>query len=259
MTQVAPVVDAITQRLIGLLDEALPGQLEAFYLVGSVAQGDYRDGQSDVDFVAVLAEPVDLAVLAAVHTSLALAFRGLDCDGIYLQPDALSAPPAGRGIAVRAGKVMASSDEERHPVVWMLLADNGIALRGRVPDGSWIAADRGAAIAYSRANLQGYWRHWLETRRRPVSTEGMSLLSDDALTWGALGVARLHATIATGHVSSKTAAAAHALTAFPDHARIIAEALRLRTDPAAPSGYRSPLARRRDLIAFMDTVIRSNP
>ena len=75
--------------------------------------------------------------------------------------------------------------------------------------------------------------------------------------WGVLGVARVHATLATSRVPSKSAAAAHALVAFPDHARIIAEALRLRADPAGPARYRSPLSRRRDLIAFMDAVIRS--
>lgn len=252
-----PTVSAITRRLIGLLDDALPGQLEAFYLVGSVAQGDYQDGQSDIDFVAVLAEPMDLVALTGVHADLAQAFPGLDCDGIYLRPGDLSEPPSGEGIAVRSGKVKPRSDEERHPVVWMLLADSGIALRGRVPDVTWIAVDRAAAVAYSRANLQGYWHSWLEARRRLVAANGTSLLSDDAVMWGVLGVARVHATLATSRVPSKSAAAAHALVAFPDHARIIAEALRLRTNPAGPAGYRSPLSRRRDLIAFMDAVIRS--
>jgi hypothetical protein len=257
MTHLAPVVGAITQRLIGLLDEAMPGQLEAFYLVGSVAQGDYQDGQSDVDFIAVLAEPVNLVALTAAHADLAHAFPGLDCDGIYLRPGELSQPPAGEGVAARAGKLNPQSDEERHPVVWMLLADNGIALRGRAPDANWIAVDRAAAILHSRANLQSYWRPWLETRRRLVSTNGASLLTDDAIVWAILGVARVHATIAAGRVPSKSAAAAHALLAFPEHTRIIAEALRLRTDPTVPAGYRSPLSRRRDLIAFMDVVIRS--
>lgn len=257
MTHLAPAVGAITQRLIGLLDEALPGQLEAFYLVGSGAQGDYQDGQSDVDFVAVLAEPMDLVALTSAHANLAHAFPGLDCDGIYLRPGELSEPPAGDGIAARAGRLNPKSSEERHPVVWLLLADDGIALRGRAPDASWIAVDRAAVVTYSRANLESYWRPWLEARRRLVSTGGALLLTDDAIVWGALGVARVQATVATGRVPSKSAAAAHALVAFPEHARIIAEALRLRTDPVAPAGYRSPLSRRRDLIAFMDAVIRS--
>lgn len=257
MAHLAPAVSAIAQRLIGLLDDVLPGQLEAFYLVGSVAQGDYRDGQSDVDFIAVVAPPIDLDALATVHATLQHEFPGIDCDGIYLRPGDLSRPPDGEGVAVREGKVNPHSAEERTPVVWQILADDGIALRGRVADASWIAADRGAAIDYSRANLQGYWRSWLEARRHLTSVEGETLLADEAVLWGALGVARVHATIVTGRVPSKSAAAAHALVVFPEHAGIISEALRLRTDPLGASAYQSPVVRRHDLIGFMDAVIRS--
>jgi len=253
-----PAVIAMTRHFLTLLDTQLPGQLEAFYLVGSIAHGDYREGQSDVDFVAVLAEPVDLSALATAHAELARAFPGRDCDGIYLRPGELSQPPCGQGIEVRAGKVNSTSVDERHPVVWLILADSGIALRGRVPDASWIASDRAAAIVYSQANLQSYWRRWVEKRRLLISPAGALLLTDFAIAWGCLGIARLHATIVTGSVPSKSGAGEYALTAFPDHARIITEALRLRRAPAAPSPYRSPLTRRRDLILFMDAVLATN-
>ena len=149
------------------------------------------------------------------------------------------------------------SGEERTPVVWQVLVESGITLRGRVPDTNWIAADRSATIAYSRANLQSYWRAWLNARRHLTSVEGKALLTDDAVRWGALGIARVHATITTGRVPSKSAAAAYGLVAFPEHAAVISEALRLRTDPLVASTYQSPLARRPDLIRFMDAVIRS--
>ncbi|WP_197410840.1 nucleotidyltransferase domain-containing protein [Devosia epidermidihirudinis] len=258
MAHLAAAVSTITQRLIGLLDELLPGQLEAFYLVGSVAQGDYQAGQSDIDFVAVMSPPIELAALATAHTTLHQEFPGTDCDGIYLLPGELSRPPGGQGIAVRAGKVNPNSAEERSPVVWQVLAEDGIALRGRVADDSWVAVDRAATVDYSRANLQGYWRSWLEARRHLTSAEGETLLIDEAVVWGALGVARVHATIVNARVPSKTAAAAHALVVFPEYAEIISEALRLRTDPLGASAYQSPLARRHELIGFMDAVIRSD-
>lgn len=246
-----PAVSMIAQRLIGLLDGLLPAQLDSFYLVGSVAQGDYQEGQSDVDFVAVVSPPIEVAALAAAHATLCHDFPDIACDGIYLQPGELSRRPAGKGIVVRDGKIDPSSSEERTPVVWLLLADEGIALRGRVPDMSWIAADRNAAIEYSRANLQSYWRSWMSR----ATAEGQGLLDDAAVVWGALGVARVHATIVTGRVPSKTAAAAHAMAAFPDHAEIIREALRLRCDPISVSTYTSPLTRRQELVVFVEAVI----
>ncbi|UJW85074.1 hypothetical protein [Devosia sp. SL43] len=255
MVDIPTDVRQVTSALIALFDTHLPGQLEAFYLTGSVAQGDYRHGLSDIDFVAVLGAPAEVTTLSAIHAQLAQPYRRPDCDGIYLLPGELSAPPAGEGISVRGGLVRAASGDERHPVAWLMLTDHGIALRGRQPDSRWLAADRAAAIAHSRQ--QSYWRNWLKTRRRLASVAGMALLSDDAVTWGALGVARLHATVQTGHVPSKSGAAEHALLAFPAHGRIITEALRLRIEPGGRSGYRTPLARRRDLILYMDTVIGS--
>lgn len=255
MAEIPTSVRLVTAALIDLLDSRLPGQLDAFYLTGSVAQGDYRNGFSDIDFIAVLSAPIDTAILSGIHTKLAQCYPRPDCDGIYLRSGELALPPVGDGISARSGLVRVPSADERHPVAWLMLADHGIALRGPRPGSGWIAADRDAAIAYSRQNMQSYWRPWLDQRRRLISVVGMSLLSDEAVGWGVLGVARLHATIQSGRVPSKTRAGQHALRAFPDHERIITEALRLRTNPAGSSSYATPLARRRDLVAYMDAVI----
>ena len=255
MREIARSAAAVTHQLIQSLDARLPGQLEAFYLVGSIALGDYREGQSDVDFIAILADEPDVAILQAVHADLARHHPALHCDGIYLRPGELSAPAAGSGIEVRDGRLRDQSAGERHPVTWLILADAGIALRGRAPDHHWVMAEREAAIGHSRANLQAYWRPWLEARRRLLSPVGPGLLKDGAVVWGCLGIARLYATIATGRVPSKSGAGQHALGAFPAHGKVIAEALRLRGNPGAARHYRSRLARRRDLIAFMDAVL----
>ena len=256
MQELPERVRAVTDRLMAHVDARLPGQLEGFYLVGSVAQGDYREGRSDVDFIAVLAGPHEVDVLARIHADLAHAFAGLSCDGIYVHADELAAPPGGEGVRAHEGKV-GRSDGERHPVSWLLLADEGIALRGPAPNASWVAADRDAAIDYSRKNLGSYWQRWLDGYRRSVPATRETSIADAAVTWGALGVARVHATIASGHVPSKTAAGIHALDAFARHGRIIGEGLRLRTEPETLSRYASHEARRHDLIAFMEEAISS--
>ncbi len=255
LADLAPSVLAVTSRLIELLDRRLPGQLEAFYLVGSIALGDYQEGWSDIDFIAGLANEPDPAVLISIHAELARVHPAPHCDGIYLRPGELSAPADGTGLELRDGRPYLQSTGERHAVTWLILADAGIALRGRRPDHDWIMADRDAATRHSRDNLETYWRNWLELRRRLISRGGLTLLSDEAIAWGALGIARLHATIATGRVPSKSGTGHYGLSAFPEHARIIGEALHLRSASAAPSLYRSPFQRRHDLIAFMDAVL----
>jgi hypothetical protein len=113
---------------MALVDELLLAQLESFYLVGSVAQGDYQEGRSDVDFVAVLASPIELDALALAHTRLSGDFPEMTCDGIYLLPGELSWVPSGKGVAVREGAINPCSAEERTPVVWQVLVDDGIVL-----------------------------------------------------------------------------------------------------------------------------------
>jgi hypothetical protein len=257
MHEVPERARAVADRLMAEIDARMPGQLEGFYLVGSLAQGDYREGRSDFDFVAVLAGQREIAALDGIHADIARAFPGLHCDGIYVRAKELSAPADGAGIRAHEGTVEPHSTEGRHPVTWLHLADDGIALRGRKPDATWIAADRTAARLYSRKNLSTYWRQWLARCRQPASAKSKAPLTDRSVTWGALGVARVHATIADGRVPSKTQAGAYALDTFPRHHRIITEALRLRIQPHATSPYDSRLARQQELFTFMDEVIAS--
>ena len=109
MVDIPSGVQAVTAALIGLIDARLPGQLEAFYLTGSVAQNDYREGLSDIDFVAILGAPPGIAALSAVHADLVLRHRRPDCDGIYLLAGELGRPSSGEGVSVRGGQVRAAS------------------------------------------------------------------------------------------------------------------------------------------------------
>ncbi|WP_137150978.1 hypothetical protein [Devosia sp. FKR38] len=247
-------VASLCQSLMAALDQALPGQLEAFYVTGSVALGDYRIGQSDLDFIAVLSDAADSAALMGVHADLAARFPHIDCDGIYLRPGELAQPPGGTGPAARDGRVTLASGDERHPVSWLLLADSGIALRGPAPDHTRVAADRTAAMAHSRQNLLSYWHNWLLRFEQAQLDQGQL---DEAIHWSVLGALRVHATMTTGHVPSKSAGGIYGQTAFPAHGAIIAEALRLRGTGAGASTYGDPQARAADTVALLQAVIGS--
>jgi nucleotidyltransferase-like protein len=71
MTDLPDVVGATCARYLELIDKALPGQVLGLYLTGSVPQGDFHPGVSDIDGVVVVATPLESAEpVRAVHEAL---------------------------------------------------------------------------------------------------------------------------------------------------------------------------------------------
>lgn len=236
-----------------MLDRTSLGGVSGLYLMGSIALDDYRPGHSDVDFLAVIEPTFDVSVLVDVHSKLAEICQS-HCDGIYLKRHELSVAPGETGPSAREGRVTLQSCDERHPVTWLTLLRHGKVLRGPVPDRTWIASDINAAIAYSRQNARSYWRPWLDGYRQSPGVAAGYIFNDAEVEWGALGIARLHALIATGRIESKTGAGLHALTAFPPHSQLIREALRIRNGWRS-SLYASEISRSNDFVRFLDDAI----
>ena len=59
-------IQTLTKKFLQAMDTAVPGLIQALYLVGSVALDDFHPESNDVDFVAVLAERADTARLQAL-------------------------------------------------------------------------------------------------------------------------------------------------------------------------------------------------
>ena len=142
------------------------------------------------------------------------------------------------------------------PVTWHTLARHGIAVRGPDPAALGVWDDPAALATWTLGNLDGYWRPWHDRHARLASRAGLAALGTWAPTWGVLGVSRLHYTLATGAITSKAGAGRYALGAFPARwHRVIRECLRIRCGNADPSLYRTPLARRREALAYIAMVI----
>jgi hypothetical protein len=139
------------------------------------------------------------------------------------------------------------------------LAEYGIAVRGPRPFELDLWADQEALRAFTRENLRTYWQPWLRQKRQPSALSLAIGLSPWFPVWAVLGVSRLHHLLATGAMTSKSGAGRYALNEFdPQWHRIIAEALHLRTNGAeGRRGYRNPLTRRGDTLAFLDTTIEA--
>jgi hypothetical protein len=252
-------VGDVTRRYLELADELLGERVVGLYLVGSVALDDYRPGQSDVDFLAVTEEPLaegDADAVGAVHERLAEDESLPLFEGSYVTWAQLAGDPgeASDLLTCHEGKV-AGEEAEATPLLWHTLAQAPVAVRG--PEEPEVWTDTEALKAWVRANLDDYWASWV-ARQRKLLGRGTMRLGDWAVGWGVLGIPRLHYTLATGEVTSKTAAGEYALETFDDAwAPIITEALRLRREEGEQSEdyRRRPLTRRRDALAFMDHVL----
>jgi hypothetical protein len=140
-------------------------------------------------------------------------------------------------------------------VAWHTLARYGVVCRGPAEADLKVWTDPDRLLAWTDDNLDRHWRRLLDRCSHPLGLAGMLATSRNATVWIVTGATRLHYTLATGNVISKIGAARDALDTFPSRwHRVIEEAIRLRTGEGIPR-YRSPFARRRDVLAYGHMVI----
>ena len=249
-------IDLATGHLIALLKRNTGDLIEGLHLIGSIADGDFRPGKSDLDFVAVLSRELtddDAEALVVVHRSYRTDPTLPTLDGIWLTADELRAGPdaVSDGPTSQQGDFVVVARGNRNPVTWFSLPD-AVTLFGELDrDALW--QDRARLVSWVRENAQSYWRHWL-ARTSGITPSGLAMLGRAAPMWGVLGISRQAYTVATGQIASKSAAGEWALTGFePRWRRIIEEALTYRR--GEPSPYGNPFARRRDALAFAEMAI----
>lgn len=213
------------------LSHVLPDSAVAgVYLVGSTALGDYRPGKSDLDILALTRDPLSdeqLDALDAMHQSLKRDGQP-HLDATYLPCEGLSrrAEQDAHGRACVVDGEFHRSGEGQELVVWATLDQCGITLLG--PEAkSWKAAPDAAEFrTWNLGNLESYWRAQFGQRARDVLKERApdSAFSSEMAVWMATGPGRLHRTIATGEIVSKSAAADYTAQLFPAYAPILLRA-----------------------------------
>jgi hypothetical protein len=224
-------VRAVTLRHLEAADAAAPGLIRALYLTGSIALGDYQPGRSDIDFMAFTSRPcseVDIGLLRGVHAQL----EAPACyDGSYViwrdQPEAPADEPVRPHIV--GGEFRVANDSALTPSTWTEFARYATAVRGPAAGSIGISVSRERLNEWNLSNLNGYWLN-LATRAAAYYGDKDPAAIEEAefVCWGTLGAARLHYTLATGDITSKTGAGRYALEHFPDYADLIIAALTWR-------------------------------
>jgi hypothetical protein len=227
-----PVANAAVQSYLEDIDWAAPGLVEDVYLTGSVALGDFRPGVSDVDLVAVWATSAGEAQLGALTELHRPSTPQVDVvylsrENLQSDPRQLSPAHSLQGVFHRDGAFSAN------PVTWRELQTRSLAVRGPSlePDNLWF--DAGALRRWNVDNLDQYWRRQVDAWRQATPTEEL-VRHEYGLQWLVLGVPRLHYTIATLQVASKTMAGRYALGVVDRRWHpVIHAAISLRADRTA--------------------------
>ena len=115
-------------------------------------------------------EPCTRVAGPAVLHDVALRRRWpLVCNGIYLQAGDLSMSPLEviplAGHVTGRFRVATREGFDVNPVTWQVLAHHSIAIRGPDRERLPIRTDEGELRAWTLANLNGYWRRWVERAR----------------------------------------------------------------------------------------------
>ena len=220
-------------RYLVAVDRGVPGLVGALLVTGSVALGDYQPEISDVDLVALCRNaptPDEHAALEVLHRP-----SRPNVDVLYAtradllgDPSTLSLPGSVDGVYRGEGAFVAN------PVEWRVLATSAIAVRGVGPAPEELWFDAGELRRWNLANLDTYWSDWVKWAGTVDGTEAR-VRSEYGLQWLVLGVPRLHYTIATLDVTSKSGAGRYTLEVAPAEWRAVLEtALALRVDRNAP-------------------------
>ena len=222
-----PDAERTITRYLAVADRVLPGRITGFYVVGSAAMGAWRPGLSDIDFIAVVAGEPSLRGLRALHvlgnlTAAGRAVRRADpaipgtVNGAFVAAADLGRPVTTiRPLASHSGwSFHTGRGFEVNPVVWKVLRDSGIAVRGPQPRLLGLDPEPDRLREWNLGQLRGHWRGWGEMLVRGTAGRKPFVPAHRAAAGRVLGPPRLHHTIATGEVISKEAAGEYALDTF---------------------------------------------
>lgn len=232
-------VEATITTYLDVMDSTVPGLVEGLYVVGSYALNDWIDGASDIDIVAVTAEPAtdeDFQRLQLAHAVLAERQRdhpaAPEINGPYLAwGDLVIEPATGLHRPWKLGGDLRHDGDcfEINPILWYTLANYGIVVRGPHPRRLGIPTDTQARVRWVVGNLQSYWADVARQVDAALAGADPAQFDSAAFVWCTLGPLRLHYTAFTGDVTSKRGAGEYGLRVAPSSVHpVIREALAQR-------------------------------
>lgn len=219
------VVDEIMNRLCNALSKNNLN-IESVYIYGSIALGDFIEGTSDIDFIAILSEPhtmSDIQAISSAHKEVETEFPQTDIMGAYLLKSDLGKPQA------ELSSLLTYYNKELHtngfgsdinPITWWILKYYGIKVYGSAQPLNYELEIR-TLIRYIIEKLNTYWINWingLENQLASINlldTESVTKHLDEAVEWCTLGMLRQLYTLKEHNIKSKVKAGYYGISIIP--------------------------------------------
>jgi len=249
-------VQPVIEDYISLVGHQLPGWINAFYIVGSIALDEFNEQFSDIDFVAVLnrkATSKEIDELRRVHHVIERNHPRWKMSGSYIQPSDLGKLEGEMELHphYHDGVLHPNNSSELNSVTWWELKNRGIAVLGEEPQKLPFTVDWSRLISRMRENMNSYWVSWTNRPGRILS-----LYSNWGIQWTVLGVLRQFYTFKENSITTKVRAARYALGCLPARwHRLIQEAIDIREGKRI-SAYRSRIVRMIEAVDFLKYVIQ---
>jgi len=228
---------------IQTMDEVALGVVEGVYVVGSIALQDWQPHSSDIDIIAITAEPADDEMSGTLRTAHAVFTERMPdarVDGPFLAWGDLTLAPVGVARPWTLDGVFHHDAEcfEINPVTWFTLAMYGVSLRGPQPNSLQIPLDTEERRRFVRNNANSYWAGVLTDLRGAIGELAPdATLPSSVPQWCLLGATRMLYTVVTGDVASKSAAGSWAAERLgAPWAAVIDEVVELRSEPSQEVG-----------------------
>lgn len=229
--------------------------IHAFYVVGSIALGEFNEQFSDVDFVAFLnrrAGAQEIEELREVHRCIERTYPRWKMSGSYILPRDLGKldDEIELHLHYHAGVLHPDRRSELNSITWWELKNHGIAVLGKEPQELPFTVDWDVLIERMRANMNSYWAHWT---KRPGHI--LRLYSNWGIQWAVLGILRQFYTFQENSITTKVRAGQYALGCLPTRwHKLIREAINIRQGREG-SAYRFKVSRTIEAVNFLKYII----
>ena len=221
----------VLPAFLAQLQRICPATLQGLYLTGSVAQGDYHDRKSDIDFLVLLTEDLaaaQLAQCAALHQRLEKQYHHPNLNGYYLTLAGL-ASESPRFPSFFEGRLHAHRPFELDKITLLEWRTTALTLFGPPAQGLPLPLTSEAVRAQLLHNSRTYWRTWVARHTFPQPGYWQLALFPRLSEWSLLGVARQRYTLDTQQIASKYAAGHYCLGRLPaQYQAVVSEALETR-------------------------------